>query len=124
MGGSSSTLVTHDAAAPVKIGDADFPTFNDEHFRKIRAFYGVPDGFVNDFNFALKEDGGNMAEGGGKGGNLMGFTEDRMFIVKELNKTDHNTLLQVAGDYADHMVHEDGTLLCLILAHFYHPERK
>lgn len=109
---------------PLIVGEIEFPTYNDEHFRRIRKFYGIEPGFVGIFSFELKENGGNMAEGGGKGGNLMGFSMDRMFIIKELNKTDHKTLLNVAGEYADHMVHDDGTLLCKILAHFYHPIRK
>jgi hypothetical protein len=126
MGGTSSTMnPVMDPAAPIKVGEHDMPTFNDAHFAKIRAFYGVPADFIDaSFSFALKAQGGNMSEGGGKGGNLMGFTADRGYIIKELNKTDHATLLSVAADYAEHMCHEDGTLLCRILAHFYHPERK
>ena len=126
MGGTSSSMKTvMNAAAPVKVGEHDMPTFNDEQFAKIREHYGVPADFIDSsFSFALKSEGGNMSEGGGKGGNLMGFTEDRCFIIKELNKTDHETLLAIAPDYAEHMCHEDGTLLCCILAHFYHPEQK
>lgn len=115
---------TLDPASVIAIGSAEFPTYNDAQFSKIRDFYGIEPGFVGSFSFELKSKGGNMSEGGGKGGNLLGFTESRMFIVKELNKTDHNTLLKIAGDYADHMTHEDGTLMCKILAHFYHPEKK
>jgi len=123
--GSAPIPVTMDPDVPITIGERSFPTFNDQHFVKIREFYGIKDGFIDGaFSFELKVDGGNMSEGGGKGGNLMGFTDNKMFIVKELNKTDHNTLLKVAGDYANHMIHADGTLLCRILAHFYHTERK
>jgi len=123
--GSAPRPVEMDPGAPITIGERSFPTFNDQHFVKIREFYGIKDGFIGtSFSFELKTNGGSMAEGGGKGGNLMGFTRDRQFIVKELNKTDHNTLLKVAEDYANHMIHPDGTLLCQILAHFYLPERK
>jgi len=114
-----------DPSATVTIGGKSYPTFNDEHFSKLREFFGVSleeatDGFL----FDLKSNGGNMAEGGGKGGNLMGFTSNRQLIIKELNKTDHNTMLKVAGDYKDHMMSEDGSLLCKVLAHFYHPDTK
>ena len=77
-------------------------TYNDEAFKRIREHCAVQDDFLNEgFDFRLKVDGGKMAEGGGKGGNLMGFTDSRMFIVKELNDTDHNTLLLYADQYAD-----------------------
>ena len=125
MGGNSSKPKAElDALAKIKVGGIEYPTYNDEAFSKLREFYGVSNAFDETFSFLVKGKGGNMSERGGKGGNLMGFTADRKFIVKELNKTDHNTLLLVAGEYADHMVHDHGSLLCKIVAHFYHPEMK
>ena len=112
-----------DPAAPLQVGGVDFPTYHDEYFARVREYYGVTPGFLGPFSFELKPVG-NMSEGGGKGGNLIGFSNDKMFLVKELNKTDHNTLIKIADEYADHMTHHDGTLLCTVLAHFYHPERE
>lgn len=120
MGGNSS-LLRPDNNKLIPVGANKYPTFNDQHFAKIRSFIGLSDDFIDSsFSFETKENGGNMAAGGGKGGNLMGFTNDRLFIIKELNNTDHNTLLKVAGDYAEHIIHPDGSLLCKIVAHFYH----
>ena len=117
-----------DPSTTIVIGkDAQsFPCYNDKAFAIIRNFFGIGSDFLLNagFDFKLKSEGGNMSEGGGKGGNLLGFTNDKKYIVKELNKTDHNTMLKIAGEYADHMIHEDGSLLCKVLAHFYHPERK
>lgn len=131
MGGEQSKKVElkdHpmlDPSTVIPINGQKFPLYNDQQFSRIRKFVGVSDDFINTgFSFSLKADGGNMSQGGGKGGNLLGFTDNKKYIIKELNKTDHNTLLRIAGEYADHMVHEDGSLLCKILAHFYHPERK
>lgn len=120
MGGNSSALKPSSSQL-IKVGSNKFPTYNDQHFSKIRAFIGLTDDFIDaGFSFNTKDKGGNMAAGGGKGGQLMGFTKDRLFIIKELNDTDHGTLLKVAEDYADHIVHPDGSLLCKILGHFYH----
>lgn len=120
MGGNSSTLKS-DPSQLIAVGSNKYPTYNDQHFSKIRKFIGLEDDFIdNNFSFDIKQKGGNMAPGGGKGGQLMGFTKDRLFIIKELNDTDHHTLLKVAENYADHIVHPDGSLLCKILAHFYH----
>jgi hypothetical protein len=120
MGGSSSSQRA-DPSKLIAVGQNKFPTYNDVHYAKIRAFIGLEDDFIDStFSFNTKDKGGNMAPGGGKGGQLMGFTKDRLFIIKELNNTDHNTLLRYAEDYADHIVHPDGSLLCKVLAHFYH----
>mmetsp|Transcript_56100 Transcript_56100/g.112396 ORF Transcript_56100/g.112396 Transcript_56100/m.112396 type:complete len:379 (-) Transcript_56100:341-1477(-) len=126
MGASSSTPnPVVDPAVTIVVGGKSFPTYSDEHFLKVREFFGVSiESSTEGFSFELKSEGGNMSEGGGKGGNLMGFTDDKKFIIKELNKTDHNTMLSCAGDYAAHITHDDGSLLCKVLAHFYHPEKK
>lgn len=121
--GASSVSRTPSSAVTLMVGNEEMPTFNDDSFKRVREANDVPATFLAEgFDFRLKPEG-NMSEGGGKGGNLMGFTDNRMYIIKELNNTDHNTLLRYAGEYADHMTHSDGTLLCNILAHFYNPTR-
>jgi hypothetical protein len=126
MGGKGSKANIEPSKEKV-IGAAgeEMHTYNDGAFKRVREAAGVADDFLMDgFDFRLKTDGGKMKEGGGKGGNLMGFTDNMMFIVKELNDTDHNTLLLYASEYANHMTHADGSLLCKILAHFWNPQNR
>ena len=61
------------------VGGEMCPTFNDEHHSKIRARCKVPDNFLQNFDFS------KMKGGGGKGGNPMAFTADRLYIVKEID---------------------------------------
>lgn len=119
MGSSqSSGLVDAAADQPLVVGGESLPTYNDTYFRRVREAFRVPTGFLTT-SFSFDE----LREGGGKGGNLLGFTQDRLFIVKELSDADHRSLLRVAQAYADHVVHPDGSLLCRIFAHFHHPGR-
>mmetsp|Transcript_56449 Transcript_56449/g.132402 ORF Transcript_56449/g.132402 Transcript_56449/m.132402 type:complete len:361 (+) Transcript_56449:99-1181(+) len=90
----------------------DVQLFNDNLFAKLRVHDRIPDDFINtgwDFEKDFKA-------GGGKGGTLMaGIGES--YIVKELSKGDHVTLLSVSASYTRHMC--DGeTLLCPIYLHF------
>ena len=108
MGGKGSKANIEPSKEKV-IGAAgeEMHTYNDGAFKRVREAAGVADDFLMDgFDFRLKTDGGKMKEGGGKGGNLMGFTDNMMFIVKELNDTDHNTLLLYVSEYANHMTHQ------------------
>lgn len=111
-----------DRNAMVTCGDRDLPTYNDTQFAKIRAGLGISDSFLHDFDF------GAMGAGGGKGGNLLAIVGD--YVVKEMNDTDHNTLLNIAKIYADHVLEVDrngnqfGTMLCKVLCHFYDPGSK
>jgi hypothetical protein len=108
-------------SSSLDVGGTAMSLFNDEDFAAIRRAFGVADNFLRDFDF------GSLDEGGGKGGNLMGFTKDRQYIVKELNKTDHNTLGDISGEYREHIVGNDPkvpskSLLCRFFAHFQHPK--
>jgi len=97
--------------ASVRPAGRDVQLFNDEIFRQVRAFAQVPDDFVNE-----GWDLGKLQNGGGKGGTLMARV-GACYIVKELSKGDHETLLQIAGGYADH-VRDPDTILCPIYLHF------
>lgn len=118
--GRKSAIANPMIKATISVHGMDLPTFNDEHFAKVRKHKGVEANFLEAGGFSFDE----LKQAGGKGGNPMAFTKDRRFIVKELNDTDHRTLLLIAEDYAAHVTHKDGSLLCLVVAHFYHPEKK
>lgn len=94
------------------VGSHQFPTYNDSAFKRIRKTFGVPDDFLAQFSFD------SLEAGGGKGGNLMGFTIDKRFIVKEINDTDHNTMLLITDDFATHLESGEGSLLARIFCHF------
>ena len=120
MGGKGSKANIEPSKEKV-IGAAgeEMHTYNDGAFKRVREAAGVADDFLMDgFDFRLKTDGGKMKEGGGKGGNLMGFTDNMMFIVKELSDGDHDTLLSLTPYYIKHVTHKDGSLLCRFYAHF------
>merc|ERR1719263_218692 len=52
----------------------------------------------------------------------MAFTEDRLYLLKEITGGDHKMLLQVTDGYARHLLHADGSLLSRYFAHFRHPD--
>ena len=51
-------------------------TFCDEEYSKVRAKFELGDTFLDSFDFK------DLKEGGGKGGNLMGFTADKQFLAR------------------------------------------
>jgi len=127
-GGSRRASIIEDGWSPqtkpdnnvqLECAGVSLPTYNDPQFSKIRAGLNIPDSFLFDFDF------NKMGAGGGKGGNLLAIHGD--YVVKEMNATDHNTLLNCAKLYADHVLMEDrngnqyGTMLCKVLCHFYDP---
>jgi hypothetical protein len=102
------------------VGDAEVDFYNDQDFAAIRLRFGVQDNFLHDFDFSSVREAG-----GGKGGNLMGYSADRQYVVKELNAVDQNTLLSVSGAYRAHICGTDSqsppnSLLCRIFMHFRH----
>jgi len=115
---SSATSNPLGQTATLVVAGESLPTFLDEHFAKVRQATGVPEDFLANFVFS------GMKAGGGKGGQPLGFTKDRKYLVKELNKTDHEQLSRITEDYVNHVTHTDGSLLVCILAHFYSPERR
>jgi hypothetical protein len=85
--------------------------FHDGAFARVRELHEVPETFLAKFDFRT------LRLFGGKGGNLMAFTEDRRFLVKELNKGDHASLLRHTPMLVERLLAPD-TLLCQLLAHF------
>jgi hypothetical protein len=51
-------------------------------------------------------DFGDLAEGGGKGGNLMAFSQDdqKKYLVKEMSDGDHKMLYTLTEEYVDHLL--------------------
>mmetsp|Transcript_100566 Transcript_100566/g.260339 ORF Transcript_100566/g.260339 Transcript_100566/m.260339 type:complete len:365 (+) Transcript_100566:116-1210(+) len=96
---------------PVKPAGRECELFNDNIFCALRAYAQVPDDFVN-AGWSLDQ----LQNGGGKGGTLMARVGST-YIVKELSKSDHAVLLELAGSYGQH-VRSGETLLCPIYLHF------
>ncbi|CAJ1434330.1 unnamed protein product [Effrenium voratum] len=102
-----------DDEAPPDIRPAgrDVELFNEPTFRALRALALVPDDFANSgWDFS------GFRHGGGKGGSMMAFVEDK-FIIKELSAGDHKSLLHIAPLYGEHVISGD-TLLSPIFLHF------
>mmetsp|Transcript_621 Transcript_621/g.1796 ORF Transcript_621/g.1796 Transcript_621/m.1796 type:complete len:326 (-) Transcript_621:33-1010(-) len=100
------------AMGSFSVGTETVETFNDEHFSKLRARWGVADDFLAKFSL------GALGAGGGKGGQLMGFTEDKQYLVKEVNDTDQATILKIIDAYAAHLLDPAGSLLARFFLHF------
>ncbi|CAD7966041.1 unnamed protein product [Amoebophrya sp. A120] len=113
----TETTDTTSRSSPATIILADqkkVECWNDEHFKKVRTRLGLEESFLeNEFEFTPQ----CFKPGGGKGGELMAFTRNRRFLVKQLSKGDHAALLEVAADYVSHVLSGD-TLLALIPLHF------
>lgn len=95
----------------VRPASRDAELFNDSVFGELRARAKVPDDFVNG-----GWDLSTLRPGGGKGGTRMAFVGES-YIVKELSKGDHATLLKITNSYGQH-VKGGGTLLSPIYLHF------
>jgi len=95
----------------VRPGGRECELFNDHIFCELRALAQVPDDFVNS-GWNLEE----LTHGGGKGGTLMARIGNS-YIVKELSKADHASLLQLTASYGQH-VRSGETLLCPMYLHF------
>ena len=85
----------------LNVGGEECRTYHTAEFRQIRDAYGLADDFLKDFHWKLRS-------GGGKGGNLMGFTADRQFLVKEVKGDDHATMLEITADYRSHVLSPEG----------------
>lgn len=98
------------APASFAVGGESLLAFNDAEFARVRELHEVPDTFLAKFDFRT------LRLFGGKGGNLMAFTEDRRFLVKELNKGDHASLLRHTPMLVARLLSGE-SLLCQLLAH-------
>jgi hypothetical protein len=72
-------------------------TFCDEHYKKVRERFSLGDDFLDsrgrgaggarlrgdDRARARRFDFSQLKEGGGKGGNLMGFTQDKQYLARQ-----------------------------------------
>ena len=97
-----------------KTGRVTVHHYNKSCFAQIRLKDKISDEFLE------KVDFGKLKPGGGKGGNLLVFSDDRQIVVKEIGGGDHTTLLQLAESYSQHVTDEEnGTLMCKFYAHFY-----
>eukprot|EP00913_Durusdinium_trenchii_P007906 g7417.t2 len=68
-----------------------------------------PDDFLHGWSLE------SLSPGGGKGGTMMSRIEN--YLVKELSKGDHRTLLQITKSYCEHM-QSGPSLICPIFLHF------
>ncbi|KAJ1634818.1 hypothetical protein T492DRAFT_970961 [Pavlovales sp. CCMP2436] len=107
----SSSSELRSVSETVLVGGEAVVSWNDGHFARVRAKHGVPSEFLSKFDF------GTLRLFGGKGGNLMAFTEDRRYLVKELTKADHLSMLDLAPTIVDRLVQGDSLLIPLFL-HF------
>mmetsp|Transcript_15889 Transcript_15889/g.49764 ORF Transcript_15889/g.49764 Transcript_15889/m.49764 type:complete len:335 (+) Transcript_15889:100-1104(+) len=95
------------------VGGKAVEAFNDSEFVKIRERYGL-----DEVEFLKSIDFSKMEQGGGKGGMQMGFTSDKLYIVKELNGSDHHSLSAIAAEYCEHVLAAEGSLIARLFAHF------
>jgi hypothetical protein len=78
---------------------------------QLRRSAGVPDDFVDEgWGFD------SLSHSGAKGGCLIAFLESN-FVVKELSRTDHESLLRISSSYFEHVTQGE-TLLSGIFLHF------
>mmetsp|Transcript_7193 Transcript_7193/g.10952 ORF Transcript_7193/g.10952 Transcript_7193/m.10952 type:complete len:525 (+) Transcript_7193:67-1641(+) len=112
----ASKRTDHKSGKPLKtltIGDEEVNLIQDTLWSKIRHQFEIRDDFISNKNFSFTD----LQEGGGKGGSLMAFTRNKLFIVKELSDGDHNTLLKLSKVLVDHLLKED-SIMARFFAHF------
>jgi hypothetical protein len=99
------------AGGEFNVGGTLVQSFNDDLFHAVRAKYGAKPDFLKQFDFKT------LRMFGGKGGQLMAFTADRRFLVKELPMGDHASLLAHTPDIVAR-IKSDGSLICPLFLHF------
>lgn len=91
--------------------------WNDDLWRTIRERDGISSDFLADPAYV-----GPFKNGGGKGGDLMAFTVDGGYIIKELGKGDHACLAGITGSFVER-IKGGQTLLVTIYLHFTDPSQ-
>eukprot|EP00746_Dinoflagellata_sp_MGD_P019570 gnl/MRDRNA2_/MRDRNA2_145495_c0_seq1.p1 gnl/MRDRNA2_/MRDRNA2_145495_c0~~gnl/MRDRNA2_/MRDRNA2_145495_c0_seq1.p1 ORF type:complete len:335 (-),score=63.64 gnl/MRDRNA2_/MRDRNA2_145495_c0_seq1:119-1123(-) len=99
-------------SSSIRVAKRDIKVWNNDLWARVREKDGISNDFLED---ALSFN--DFKPGGGKGGDLMAFTRDNRFIVKELNKGDHKSLMEVTESYVQHVLDGD-TLLATFYVHF------
>ena len=99
-------MTERETSAGFHVGGETVQTYNDSTTRSCGS--GGVWATISLENFDFNK---NMKGGGGKGGDLMGFTTDKLFIVKEVNPGDQKSLLKITEDYAQHLLDPHGSLL-------------
>ncbi|KAG8460481.1 hypothetical protein KFE25_013131 [Diacronema lutheri] len=99
------------ACAIVNVGGEMCWTHSDEHFARVRAAHGVPDGFARGLDLRA------LRPSGGKGGQRIGHSADGRYLVKELSAGDHASLRFHAAALCARMLAPD-SLLSPLLLHF------
>lgn len=100
------------------VGGKSCIAFNESIYQSVRSYFGVVDSFVaesTDFSFD------DLGPSGGKGGNLLAFSNDGKFVIKELNPDDNKQLSDVnfCNRLSSHVTNPDNpSLLAPILTHF------
>lgn len=88
--------------------------YNDRHFKRVRDLAGLDDQLL--IHFDLEND---LKPGGGKGGDLMGFTPDSKYLIKEVKPSDQVSLELYAEQYVDQVTSPTKpSLLPLFYLHF------
>jgi len=85
---------------------------NEKFWRRLRERDGIDHDFLADPQYI-----GDFKSGGGKGGDLMAFTRDCAYIIKEVGKGDHEALLRVTASYFER-VKDGSSLLCIMYLHY------
>ena len=68
----------------MKVGGEEVKLIYEASFEPVRKKFRIVDDFLDGDNFKME----SLKPGGGKGGDLLGFTKDKLYIVKEVNKGD------------------------------------
>lgn len=95
------------------VGGEEVWAFSDGHFARVREKHAVPPDFLSTKQFSFR----SLRLFGGKGGNLMAFTTDRRYLVKELSAVDHRSLSMHTVTIVERVLTGDSLIVPLFL-HF------
>jgi len=84
-------------SASVRVSGREVRLYNDEHYAKLRKLHGLANDFI-EFGWDMSQD---LRKSDAKGGALMAFIGGD-FVIKDLNKGDHESLLDITASYVEH----------------------